>query len=85
MSEQGILNESAVPSGISDPAVNPAIDQPQVPATNVVVSSLPQITLTPTIFSLKSKNLIIILQFLNRKKFLAIFSLKEGKYCCFPK
>ena len=42
MSEQGILNESAVPSGISDPAVNPAIDQPQVPATNVAVSSLPQ-------------------------------------------
>ena len=43
MSEQGILNESAVPSGISDPAVNPAIDQPQVPATNVAVSSLPQL------------------------------------------
>ena len=43
MSEQGILNESAVPSGISDPAVNPAIDQPQVPATNVAVSSLPQV------------------------------------------
>ena len=43
MSEQGILNESAVPSGISDPAVNPAIDQPQVPATNVAVSSLPHL------------------------------------------
>ena len=42
LSEQGILNESAVPSGISDPAVAPAIDQPQVPATNVAVSSLPQ-------------------------------------------
>ena len=44
---QGILNESAVPSGISDPAVNPAIDQPQVPATNVAVSSLPHLQLCP--------------------------------------
>ena len=50
LSEQGILNESAVPSGISDPAVAPAIDQPQVPATNVVVSSLPHI------FFLKAKS-----------------------------